>query len=516
MEDSSREVLYQQQIDPALLVPLLEMARDGLIVVDPEQDVLYANQSACTILGCSTEHLLGHAWEIPLPSCPEQSSSHLLPQSDCRVFPLRRPDGEEREIEFIQHSLPINGHVLVATFLRDVTEERQLTRRANALAQVATSLAYTDSLEATLHALARSVVQATGIVACGIVLIKKGRPFLTGTSGLPDGYIAGMQEVWQKRAQFSNVWVPRWNQMLIIRDFRQTFLSNPTYAPIHDYLHTVAWDTMVRLPLIYQGRPLGFLAGYSLPGPGPSEVDITFLTAVTEYAAIAVEHGRLLAETQSKATLEERQRLARELHDSVTQSLYSLTLLAEAGRRLAQAGDLERVQGYLRRLGETARQSLKEMRLLVYALRPPVLEQDGLVGALQHRLETVEKRVGVQARLVIEEEGDVPIFLEEDLYRIALEALNNTLKHAQATAVTVHIRVNTAFVEIEIVDDGQGFDLETVQSRGGMGLVSMCERAQRLGGSLTILSAAGHGTRIQVRVADHAPGRSTRSLKETQ
>ena len=278
-------------------------------------------------------------------------------------------------------------------------------------------MTYADSLEATLGTLAQSVVQATGIVACGIVLMQEGCPFLAGTSGLPDGYIAGMYQVWQKRAQSSNVWIPRWQQTVIMRDFRQRFLSNPTYAPIHDYLRVVAWDTIVRLPLVYQGIPLGFLAGYSLPGPGPTEADITFLTAVAEYAAIAVEHARLLAETQNKAALEERQRLARELHDSLTQSLYSQTLLAEAGRRLALAGNFEYAQDYFQRLGETAQQSLKEMRLLVYALRPPVLEQDGLVGALQHRLDTVEKRVGVQARLIIEEKGNVPIYLEEDLYR---------------------------------------------------------------------------------------------------
>src|SRR5262249_46946983 len=154
------------------------------------------------------------------------------------------------------------------------------------------------------------------------------------------------------------------------------------------------------------------------------------------HAAIAVEHARLLAQTHQQAALQERQRLARELHDSVTQSLYSLTLLAEAGRRLAEAGELEHVKGCLSRVGETAQQSLKEMRLRVYELRPSALEQDGLVRALRQRLETVEKRAGIQAHLLVEGGWDMPPSQEAELYRIAVEALNNTLKHAQAANVT--------------------------------------------------------------------------------
>ncbi len=111
----------------------------------------------------------------------------------------------------------------------------------------------------------------------------------------------------------------------------------------------------------------------------------------------------------------ERQRLARDLHDSVTQSLYSLTLLAEAGRRQAAMGDLGRTQRHLERLGETAQQALREMRLLVYELRPLELEAAGLASALQQRLESVERRAGVQARLLVEGEVDLPAAVEEEL-----------------------------------------------------------------------------------------------------
>jgi signal transduction histidine kinase len=174
--------------------------------------------------------------------------------------------------------------------------------------------------------------------------------------------------------------------------------------------------------------------------------------------------------------------------------------LAEAGGRMAVSGDLERVERHLARLGETAQQALKEMRLLVHELRPPILEKEGLVGALQQRLDAVEGRSGVETRLLVEGTLELPAAVEEALYRITQEALNNALKHAAATLVVVHIRATGQRVELEVTDNGTGFEPEAVADKGGMGLVSIRERAERLGGLLTILSAPGEGTRVKISV----------------
>jgi signal transduction histidine kinase len=147
-----------------------------------------------------------------------------------------------------------------------------------------------------------------------------------------------------------------------------------------------------------------------------------------------------------------------------------------------------------------ALQSLKEMRLLVYELRPLVLKRDGLVGALQHRLDSVEKRAGVDAQLKIEGDLELPAGIEEDLYRFAQEALNNALKHASPRHVSVLIRSDKEHVELEITDDGRGFDLEDAAKGGGMGLVGMQERVDRLGGNLEISSKPGKGTRVKATV----------------
>ncbi|MDQ4077524.1 MAG: histidine kinase [Chloroflexota bacterium] len=232
-----------------------------------------------------------------------------------------------------------------------------------------------------------------------------------------------------------------------------------------------------------------------------SQQDIDLCLSIGNQIGIAVENARLYQQAQQLAVVEERQRLARELHDSVTQSLYSLTLFAEAGRRQSTVGAWATVEQYLGRLSETAHQALKEMRLLVYELRPPTLEHDGLVGALQRRLDAVEKRAGIDARLLVEGDRQLPAPLEEALYRIAQEAFNNALKHASASTITVRLYADEREVMLEVVDDGQGFDVSSAVDGGGLGLTSMRERVERLGGFLTILSQPGVGTTVRVQVS---------------
>jgi signal transduction histidine kinase len=206
------------------------------------------------------------------------------------------------------------------------------------------------------------------------------------------------------------------------------------------------------------------------------------------------------AQVEELAVIEERNRLARDLHDSVTQALYGLTLSAEAAARQIAAGELDAAGAQVRDVQETAQQALKEMRLLIFELRPPVLEEEGLAAALRERLQSVEGRVGVATSLAVEGDGRLPPTVEAELDRITQEALNNALKHAQAHQIAVQLRQDERIVALEIVDDGIGFDLGATWSRGGMGLRGMAERAARLGGQLAIDSRPGKGTRVRVEV----------------
>jgi len=254
------------------------------------------------------------------------------------------------------------------------------------------------------------------------------------------------------------------------------------------------------VPLVVKDELYGGMVFYYCERREFSEEDYRLGLMLGDQAALAIENARLRAQAELLAVVKERERLARDLHDSVTQSLYSLVLLAEAGQRLVRVGDLQRGEDALARLGEIGQQALKEMRLLVYELRPLALKREGLVGALRHRLDTVERRAGVETDLLVEGLIELGGAVEEELYQVAQEALNNALKHAAATAVSVHIRAKEGCVDIEIADNGRGFDVDAAGSDGGMGLTSMRERAEKLGGTLMIRSVPDEGTRVTVSV----------------
>lgn len=231
-----------------------------------------------------------------------------------------------------------------------------------------------------------------------------------------------------------------------------------------------------------------------------SDEDVRLATALSAQAALAIENARLVAAAQGQAVLEERQRLARDLHDSVTQAIYGVTLHAEAATRLLSSGDLTTVAQYLRKLQNIAQEALEEMRLLIFELRPPVLDQEGLVAALQARLGAVEGRANLETAFIADDVGRLPPPVEQALYRIAQEALNNSLKHAQAGHITVSLQQQQARVVLEITDDGLGFDPALARERGRLGLRGIEERVAQLGGRLLLTSAPAAGTQIRVEV----------------
>jgi signal transduction histidine kinase len=254
----------------------------------------------------------------------------------------------------------------------------------------------------------------------------------------------------------------------------------------------------VGVPLRAGGRALGVLSIVRRTDqPSLTVEELSMLTSVADQLGTVVESIRLRDQAERAAVLEERGRLARELHDSVTQLLYSINLFAKAGRDAYSQGNVQGGNAHLTKLGDTASQAIKEMRLLLYELRPRALEQQGLIGAIQHRLDAVEGRAGVSAQLLANTTVELPAQVEQELYHIVQEALNNALKHSEATSVKVQIEADVEGVRVEVTDDGSGLDPHGASKGGGMGLASMRERAERIGGRLTILSEPGKGTTVQ-------------------
>lgn len=221
---------------------------------------------------------------------------------------------------------------------------------------------------------------------------------------------------------------------------------------------------------------------------------------VTELESQLAENARLRELAAETAVIEERRRLARDLHDSVTQALYSQTLYAEAATRQLDSGKADRAADHLRQLKQTAQQALREMRLFIFELRPPALESEGLVAALRTRLEAVEARTGVETAVSVPDDLHLTPDVETGLYWISQEALNNALKYAQANHIHITLTQDASQTILQIEDNGVGFETAVSLPKSTLGLRSMQERADKLGWQLSINSTPTIGTIIQVEV----------------
>jgi PAS domain S-box-containing protein len=252
------------------------------------------------------------------------------------------------------------------------------------------------------------------------------------------------------------------------------------------------------IPMRAKGQVFGVISLLVYQRTQISSEEIALLTSIADQIGIAVENTRLYEQSKQLAISEDRRKLARDLHDSVTQSLYCLTLFAEAGQRLMRMGDHERVEKYLERLGKTAQDALREMRLLLYELRPLEFHSGKLIEAIQQRLDAVERRAGLSAHLITTPLPALTPRLEEGIYHIALEALNNVLKHSHSSVVSVDLAHEGESIVLRVNDHGVGFSTAEAQSAGGMGLSNMRERAEELGGTLSITSSPHAGTQVYV------------------
>jgi len=488
-----------------------EAALDAVLVVDENDRVVYANPVVCHITGRRLDEVLGKDAYQDMPShardaLREAIEKHKATKAFGTIMRgdsvLVRGTGEQIEIEYTAAPFIVDGRILVTIMFHDVTETRRLTREVEALTQIASRVAFADSLEATLDKLAESVVRATGTVAAAVCLVGEGegggRVF--GKYGLPTGpeAEARWREAVQRGAELPNLESVRERRPIVHLDARQKLLSDPVYEPIHPMLREAAWDAVASVPLLYRNRAIGALNVFYPRGKNPNETEIAFLTAIANQAAVAVENARLFAEAKEKAILEERHRLARELHDSVSQALYGIALGARTARTLLDRDPPQAAQplDYVLSLAEAG---LAEMRALIFELRPETLETEGLVAALTRQIESVRARHGLEIQAEWCEDPQLPYEISEAIYRIAQEALNNIVKHAHARKAVVSMSCDDNEIYLDVSDDGNGFTSED-SFPGHLGLRSMRERALRLGGTLQVQSAPAQGTRIHVRI----------------
>jgi signal transduction histidine kinase len=261
--------------------------------------------------------------------------------------------------------------------------------------------------------------------------------------------------------------------------------------------------TFLGVPIVSRGEVIGAFyltekrAERSAGFTGEDEELIRTLAA---HAAIAIENARLNERSRELSTIEERKRLARELHDSVTQTLFSIGLTAEAAAELVES-DPSRARDQLAHLQELTRAAMQEMRSLIFELRPAELETEGLAAAVRKHVDVLRRLHEQKIELQVEGDRRLPPDVEKGLLRIAQEALGNALRHAGAGHVSVSLATRDSRVSLRVADDGRGFDVEEAAARSRrLGLTSMRERAEALGGSLSVESEPGGGTTVLVEV----------------
>jgi signal transduction histidine kinase len=255
------------------------------------------------------------------------------------------------------------------------------------------------------------------------------------------------------------------------------------------------------MPVLDGDEILGALFLANKNGPsGFSDEDEALLRTLAAHAALALVNARLYERSRELTLAGERARIAHELHDAVSQKLFSLRLTAQAAAALVDR-DPARAKEELRQVAMLAAEAADELRTVVVEMRPAALDEDGLVAALRSEVQVLDRAHSARVEFTACQMRALPAAQEEAVLRVAQEALHNALRHSAATAVTVRLEGRGRGAALKVTDDGCGFDPSVVRSAGRhLGLVSMRDRASGAGGSLTVQSEPGKGTVIEMEV----------------
>ncbi len=414
-----------------------------------------------------------------------------------------------------------DGTVLaVEGFITDVTDRvmtqqmlaqrvAERTRELTTLREVSRSITSTLELEPLLLLILDQLKEVVDYSSAAIQILHND-VMVMRASRRPDALAAKVKVNYQPARIATIQTMLETQQPVYIADLRQNEALVEAYesasgAPLNKtFSYIRSW---MGVPLIVRDQVLGMLSLAHHQVGYYAEKDAQLAQAFANQAAIAMHNAELYQQAQTTAVADERSRIARELHDSVTQAIYGVTLYADATRLALKDGELDIVAENLNELRAMAREAMLDMRLLIFELRPPVLEEEGLVIALQTRLEAVEARSGVHAHFYTSGERRLPLPLETELYRIAQEALTNVVKHARAKQVTISLHFDKTQVCLEIEDDGVGFETAvstslgtSVDHSGGMGLRGIQERVEKINGDLLVQSTPGQGTILRITV----------------
>ncbi|MEZ4503926.1 MAG: PAS domain S-box protein [Dehalococcoidia bacterium] len=488
---------------------VFESTSDGLTISRLDGTLVEANAAACAMHGYTKEEFLnlpsgGHVH----PDFRErrmrfQETVRAGQATSVRAVDIRK-DGSSFDVDVRGVPFEYRGEPHVLTVLRDVTaevrqeqtlEERveERTRELQLLLDVSQNVASTLDIERLATRILEQLRAAIAFDGAAVLLVEGVGIRILEAYGRPDS-----DDIEEVEARWfagppggpGRLAMER-RRPIVVPDVRQDEALAAWAREVPGRAAT--GRSWLSAPLVVQDRVLGVLNLWSSTPGAFEQRHADLASSVANQAAVAVENARLFQQASVVAAVEERQRLARELHDSVSQALYGIALGAQTAKQLA-GDDSKAAQpiDYVLSLADTG---LAEMRALIFELRPESLATEGLVSALEKQAAATSARYGLRVRPSLSAEPDLPLATKEALYRVAQEALHNAVKHAQCTAVTIRLGEAEGTIRLEIADDGVGFDASG-DFPGHLGLRSMAERLEAAGGMLTIDSAHGKGTRV--------------------
>nr|WP_204332263.1 GAF domain-containing sensor histidine kinase [Geodermatophilus sabuli] len=424
--------------------------------------------------------------------------------------------GTVREFSYVLDPVPGTDRWVVA--FRDVTESRLHQRRLAAIAKAASRVASERSLTSTLETLAQEVLQADALAGVQILTVNSvgDRLHVMGAAGFgrTSGFFEKLQECHARGARLVTLEALAGGGPVVLPHRYDEVMHDPAWEPMQDFLRHPRWDAFASVPLVARGQLVGVLNAFFAPGRTVGDTDLSFLVAMAEQAAMAVDQASRLERESEVARREERQRLARDLHDSVVQQVFSIMMQAKSLGVLVGRGlppPPEQVARVAEELSGVAEDVLADLRGMVVELRPVTPAGPGLVPALQSLADTTAARSGLRVTLAVRDPSDELAGLDpdlvEDVYRVVAEAVHNSVKHASASRVAVRLALADSSrrrrLTAEVVDDGIGLGDGSRTAAGaagssGFGMTAMRERAARWGGVVRVRDVGGGGTRLRL------------------
>ena len=540
---------------------LVENAGESFFVFDREGCIVDINQYACNSLGYSREEMLDLCLtdikiKDEIQASSQKQPSFVFGQPITVETIYRRKDGSTFPAEARISSFEAQGHYVELALVRDITERKQaeaalqklyqelevrVQERTAELAQANESLqtevierqraeqvsrGQTAVLTSTLNALTKEA-ELDKFLQTMLASITKQLSASSSVIWLYDSeqdiiynYMCYPEEENPQKQESSKISLsnqsytpasehPFWQTLNSTKDYIYVNLEQEEILPTqyHQWLVERHVKSLLILPLLINNKLFGLLSIRCRATENFPSEQLELAVALAKQATLAMQLTDLANQSRSTAILEERNRLAREIHDTLAQTFTGIPLQVGVAQRIVNQEPAE-AWSLMERVGELAREGLTEARRSVWALFPETLEYNDLPEAISRSVEQITVGTSVQTQVIIQ---GTPRYLPPEtslnLLRIAQEALTNALKHAQAQFILVELSFTPTSVKLRIRDDGWGFDPQDQTYGGGFGLIGMGQRAEKLGGQLQVFSEPGQGTEITVEIFTLNTGR---------